>query len=59
LEEDIKGQVAQAVEIRDLIKDDKKLELHRQKDIDRQRVSELLRFMYANYKRGRAKSLRI
>ena len=50
LEEDIKGQVAQALEIRDLIKDDKKLELHRQKDIDRQRVSELLRRMYANYK---------
>lgn len=41
LEEDIKGQVTQAVEIRDLIKDDKKLELHRQKDIDRQRVSDL------------------
>ncbi|HZX46159.1 MAG TPA: hypothetical protein VFF83_02725, partial [Clostridia bacterium] len=50
LEEDIKGQVAQAVEIRDLIKDDKKLELHMQKDIDRQRASELLRRMYANYK---------
>jgi superfamily II DNA or RNA helicase len=50
LEEDIKGQVAQAMEIRDLIKDDKELQLHRQQDIDRQRVSELLRFMYVNYK---------
>ncbi|MDD2574476.1 MAG: helicase-related protein, partial [Firmicutes bacterium] len=57
LEEDIKGEVAQAIEIRDLIKDDKALELHRQKDIDRQRVSELLRRMYLNYKEWKGESI--
>lgn len=57
LEEDIKEQVTQAIQIRDLIKDDKTLELHREQDIDRYRITELLRRMYTNYKDWKNESI--